>query len=101
LTTAQTVRYPDNCREGEAQPTQERQMTTTTATASDIKPGDRVYETVGARNYSIFEVESVQMSVTRSGCIVWTFDGYNMVNAGICGPSQFSLLEGDTVQVIA
>ena len=76
-------------------------MTTTTATAADIKPGDRVYEVVGYSNFAIFEVESVQMGVTRSGRIVWTFDGYRKVNAGVCGPDRFSLLEGDTVKVLA
>jgi hypothetical protein len=76
-------------------------MTTATATPTDIKPGDRVYETVGYSNFAIFEVESVQMGVTRTGRIIWTFDGYRKVNAGVCGPNQFSLVEGETVEVLA
>ena len=76
-------------------------MTTNTATATDIKPGDRILDTVGSSNFAIFEVEAVQMGVTHSGRIVWTFDGYRNVNAGRSGPDRFSLLEGDTVEVIA
>jgi hypothetical protein len=76
-------------------------MTTTTATATDIKVGDRILDNVGASNFAIFEVESVQLNVTRSGRAVWTFDGYRSVNAGRSGPDRFSLLDGDTVEVIA
>jgi hypothetical protein len=76
-------------------------MTTTTATPAEIKVGDHVYEQVGARNWATFEVESVEMGVTRTGRIIWTCYGYRKVNAGVCGPDCFSLVEGETVEVIS
>ena len=76
-------------------------MTTATATpAAHIKVGDRVRFEVGATNFATFEVEEVQMFAAADGTIVWTFEGYRSVNGGISGPSEFSLVDGDTAQVI-
>ena len=75
-------------------------MTTTTTAPADIKAGDRVYEQVGASNFATFEVESAEMGVTRTGRVIWTYHGYRNVNAGVSGPNCFSLVEGETVEVI-
>jgi hypothetical protein len=72
-----------------------------TKTTETIRPGDVLRIEVGARNFGHFEVETIRINTTHSGRKVWTFDGYRNVRSGISGPYLISMVEGETVEVIA
>jgi hypothetical protein len=73
---------------------------TTTKPAADVQVGDIIPTTYG-NNFGTFEVESVTWFAYRDGSIAVTFEGYEKVNAGCCGPQEMSFMSDAPVAVAA
>ena len=74
--------------------------TTVTKAAADVQVGN-IIPTEYGNNWGTFEVEEITWFAYRDGSIGITFEGYERVNAGICGPQEMSFMADAQVRVAA
>ena len=73
---------------------------TTYRVAEMLQVGD-VIPTTHGDNWGKFEVEEVTWNAWRDGDIIVVLSGYQIVNAGCCGPEEMSFRAGVRVEVAA
>lgn len=73
---------------------------TTNRPAEMVAVGD-IIPTAHGDNFGQFRVEEVEWMAWRDGAIIVVLRGYEMVNAGVCGPEEMSFVSGTAVEVAA
>jgi len=68
--------------------------------AESLEQGDLIATEHGS-NFGTFEVESVTFTYYEDGTAIVELDGYQSINAGVCGPAGRSYRAGELVELAA
>lgn len=76
-------------------------MTSIEKAASEISVGDVALISIGNGKVHRFRIDSTRTNRTSTGKPVYTFYSDEYLPIGMTGPCAFTLLDGDTVEIIA